>query len=113
MGVWGNSVRVKRHLLVLGALSRDGIACGITSIGVHCVMRDHHGLTGGSKDSFRPVILFFFSSDPLVLGKLLWLNYAGRTDETVKAQRRLSTGNPGMGEIWRDPETARNKKRQS
>lgn len=111
LGVWGNSVRVKRHLLVLGALSWDGIACGITSIGVHCVMRDHHGLTGGSKDSFRPVILLF-SSVPLVLGKLLW-DYAGRTDETVKAQRRLSTGNPGMGEIWRYPEIARTKKRQS
>jgi hypothetical protein len=111
LGVLGNSVRVKRHLLVLGALSRDGIACGITSIGVHCVVRDHHGLMGRSKDSFRPVILLF-SSDPLNLGKLLGLNYAGRTDETVKAQRRLSTGNPGMGEIWRDLETARNKKKR-
>lgn len=37
-------------------------------------------------------------SNPLNLGKLLGndkLNYAGRTDETVKAQRRLLTGNPG------------------
>jgi hypothetical protein len=52
-------------------------------------------LKGGSKYSFRPVILLLLS-DPLDLGKLLWLNYAGRTDETVKAQQRLLTGNPGM-----------------
>lgn len=60
-------------------------------------------------DSFHPVILLL-SSDPLDLGKLLWLNYAGRTDETVKAQRRLlNRESRDGGDIWRDPEAARNK----
>lgn len=70
--------------MVLGALSRDGIACGITSIGVHCVMRDHHGLTGGSKDSFRPVILFFLQRSP-------------RFREATVAELRRPHGRDGEG----------------
>jgi hypothetical protein len=57
-------IRVEWHLLVLGALSRDGIAGGIASVGIHCVL-DH-----AVRASFHPVIFVPFS-DPLDLGQLL------------------------------------------